>query len=462
MPLCLSELLQRFVERRPVPVMIRSVLERCVQAERLDAWFDQVSEGQYTRHLLFSTVFDLVTQVVFRQQRSVHAAYQNGIEQIGVSVSSIYNKLNGLEPSISAGLVRESAAQGGALIDQLGAPVAPLLPGYRVKVLDGNVLAGCERRLAETRGQRGAPLPGKSLVVLDPARGLITDLIPCEDAYTQERALLPAVIEIVQAGEVWIADRNFCTVAFFQALQARGAAGLIREHEQIRFTPLEAMRACGHIETGQVAEQTVRISATGTRPALTLRRIGLRLAQPTRQGEVDLYVWTTLPSSAADACTVARLYATRWRIETAFQKLTVELRCEINTLGYPRAALFGFATAVVAFNALAIVLAAINTAHDPDTIEQPVSSYYLGNEMAQMAESLDSLVDDQEWAPFRHLSSAQFALWLIDTARRLNLRRYRKHPRGPKKPSAKQVHDISKTHLSTARLLAERKKAKAP
>ena len=128
MPLCLSELLQRFVERRPVPVMLRSILERCVQAERLDAWFDQVSEGQYTRHLLFSTVFDRVTQVVFRQQCSVHAAYQNQMEHIGISVNSIYNKLNALEPPISAELVRNSAAQSAALIDQMQPPVTPLLP----------------------------------------------------------------------------------------------------------------------------------------------------------------------------------------------------------------------------------------------------------------------------------------------------------------------------------------------
>jgi hypothetical protein len=42
-----------------------------------------------------------------------------------------------------------------------------------------------------------------------------------------------------------------------------------------------------------------------------------------------------------------------WFIETAFQERTVHLACEVNTLGYPKAALFGFAVAVVAYNALA-------------------------------------------------------------------------------------------------------------
>lgn len=49
MSLTLSPLLRRFVERAPIPVMARAVLERCLDAEYLDGWFDRVSEKQYTR-----------------------------------------------------------------------------------------------------------------------------------------------------------------------------------------------------------------------------------------------------------------------------------------------------------------------------------------------------------------------------------------------------------------------------
>jgi len=55
-------------------------------------------------------------------------------------------------------------------------------------------------------------------------------LADSEDAYTQERALLPEVVrQHVGAGQAWIADRNFCTTGFLTDLQARGAHGLIRE-----------------------------------------------------------------------------------------------------------------------------------------------------------------------------------------------------------------------------------------
>jgi hypothetical protein len=461
MSLTLSPLLRRFAERAPIPVMARAVLERCLDAEYLDGWFDRVSEKQYTRTLLFSAVFELMSQVVFRHQNSIHLAHQASAEEIGVSVTSVYNKLNGLEPGISRGLVGHVAAETAALIHALGAH-APLLAGYRVKILDGNALGARAHRLAETRGCAAAPLPGKSLAVLDPALGLIVDLFPCEDAYTQERALLAAVVTTVAAGELWIADRNFCTAGFLSALGTRGAVGLLREHEQVPFRPLEAMHERGRIPSGQVAEQAVEIPATATRPAQRLRRIRVWLDRPTRGGDERVYLLSTVPGEAADARALAVLYLKRWSIETAFHKMTTELRCEIDTLGYPGAALFGFAVAAVAYNLMAVVMAALRVAQGHDHVERSVSSYYLANEIANMAESLETVLDPDDWAVFATVTMPAFVAWLVETAGCAPLRKYRKHPRGPKKPTPQRHHDPRKPHVSVARLLAQRKAERAP
>ena len=67
---------------------------------------------------------------------------------------------------------------------------------------------------------------------------------------------------------------------------------------------------------------------------------------------------STVPPELADARTLAELYRKRWTLEKAFLHLTLELRCEIDTLAYPPAALFGLACAVVAFNGLGVVKAA--------------------------------------------------------------------------------------------------------
>lgn len=457
MSIALNPILDRFAERTPIPVMARSVLERCLNAQQLDAWFETVAEEQYTRNLLFSTVFDLMTEVVFRQQPSVNAAYQARSEHIGVSVTSVYNKLNGLEPAVTAGLVNFASDQAGALIEQLGGAKPPPLPGWRMKVLDGNWLGGREHRLKELRALSGAPLPGKSVAVFDPALEMFTDLFPCEDAYTQERALLSAVVNTVQAGELWLGDRNFCTRAFIEQVVERQAAVLIREHEGLRWTPLGPMREGGRTARGRVAEQPVRLGTGDEVEGLELRRVRIELDEPTRDGETTIYLLTNLPAQAALAVTVVELYLTRWTVETAFLRLTVELRCEIDTLGYPRAALFGFAVAAVAFNVLAVVKAALRQVHGMEVIEQTVSSYYLTTEMANLAEALKTVFDPEDWAVFHTLSTAAMAAWLLELAGRVNLRKYRKHPRGPKKTAPKRKYDPQRPHVSIARILEERK-----
>ena len=63
----------------------------------------------------------------------------------------------------------------------------PLLAGYRVKVLDGNGLEATDYRLKALRGTRAGALPGKSLVVFDPAFGIALEVFPCEDGHAQER-----------------------------------------------------------------------------------------------------------------------------------------------------------------------------------------------------------------------------------------------------------------------------------
>ena len=107
----LGKVFDRFVEKSPISVMVRGTLERVLGAGQLDAWFARTAQKQYTRTVLFSTVYDLMSQVVFRIQPSVHAAYRAHEAQVGTSVVSVYNKLQEIETHTSAALVRSSARQ---------------------------------------------------------------------------------------------------------------------------------------------------------------------------------------------------------------------------------------------------------------------------------------------------------------------------------------------------------------
>ena len=166
----LGDVFERFVEKSPISVMVRATLERVLGADRLDLWYARTAEKQYTRELLFSTVYDLMSQVVFRIQPSVRAAYLAHEADVGTSIVSVYNKLNGLETRTSAELVRYSAREFVPLIAHMGGARAPWLDGYRVKIVDGNCLEASEHRLKALREATGRALPGKSLVVYEPAQ----------------------------------------------------------------------------------------------------------------------------------------------------------------------------------------------------------------------------------------------------------------------------------------------------
>jgi IS4 transposase len=100
----------------------------------------------------------------------------------------------------------------------------------------------------------------------------------------------------------------------------------------------------------------------------------VKLDQATRDGDRELYILTNVPLRKASAKRIARLYRKRWTLETAFQHLEAYFHSEINTLGYPKAALFGFCLALVAYNMLAVVMAALRSVHG-DTIDQELSLY---------------------------------------------------------------------------------------
>ena len=145
------------------------------------------------------------------------------------------------------------------LVEALGGTLEPLLPGYRIKILDGNCLEATEHRIHELRGTAAGPLPGKSLVVLDPSLKLMVDVFPCEDGYTQERALLEQVLPTVQAGDCWIEDRNFCTLNFLFGVVERAACFIVRQHGNLPWEPLEKFTKVGRLDGATVSEQPILI-----------------------------------------------------------------------------------------------------------------------------------------------------------------------------------------------------------
>ncbi|MCP4203363.1 MAG: transposase, partial [bacterium] len=221
----------------------------------------------------------------------------------------------------------------------------------------------------------------------------------------------------------------------------KNAFSIIREHQQVPFRPLDAMREVGTTETGTVSEQNIEIeveSEDGKLVRLPLRRIRLGLKKPTRDGETVIYILTDLPEEVADAVTVAELYRKRWTIETAFQRLEKDLHSEINTLAYPKAALFGFCIALVAYNILAVVRASLGAVHGTEKIDREFSPYHLAHEIAATYQGMMIAIPPEEWAIFRALSVAQMGELLRQMATKVRLSAFRKQTRGLKKPVSRR------------------------
>lgn len=450
---------ERFVNKTPATVMFRGVMERALAPEQLDQLFDDTAQSQYTRELLFSSTVDLLAAVACRIYPTVHAAYQDHKEQIAVTVRALYDKLAHMELSLGEQLVRHTAEKLKPLLRRMRATLPPLVSGYTTKILDGNHLGASQRRLKELRDVAAGALPGQTLVVLEPEYQLASDVFCCADGHAQERSLLDWVLDRVQAKDLWIADRNFCTTRFVFGLASRRARFLIRQHAAtLQWQRQSPRRRIGRIKEGMVYEQTLWLE-DGQGHVLPVRRVSLVLDEPTRDGETEIHLLTNLPAKVA-AKRIARLYRQRWTIEHLFLNLTTILHCEMNTLPYPKAALFGFCTALAAGNVLATIKGALRAAHGIEKVEQEVSDYHLALDVAGKYQGMMVALPPEEWWPLADLTEGAFAAWLQNIAQHVKLERFPKKPRGPKKPRPPRTRFAKAKHIATARLLDDERKQK--
>ncbi|MCE9567117.1 MAG: transposase [Planctomycetes bacterium] len=437
--------------------MVRATLENLLRPERLNQIFDDAAQRQYLKKLVFSDVVAVMMAVATRTHQSVHASYLAAKQRLGVTSTALYSKLNRLEPGISEALVHETAADAAAVIDAMPKVPRELLPGFEVQFLDGNHLAATEHRVMELRRTRQGPLPGQTLAILDAQRDLITELVLCEDGHAQERSLLPELLERIEANKVIAADRNFCTTKFLFGLVARQANFIIRQHKvTLLWRKLGKRTQIGRIETGVLFEQAIEL--VDEDKTLTVRRITVKLDKPTESGDVEIHILTNLSGEQATAKQVAKVYQKRWTIESAFQTLTDVLRCEVETLGYPKAALFSFAIAVLAYNTYAVVKAALRSVHGTEKVDEEVSDYHLMHDVVSTHVGMEIAVEESVWSTYESLSACGLAKELLGLAKGVQLSRYPKKKRGPKKTQPRKKSGTASPHIATARVLAKSKR----
>jgi hypothetical protein len=447
----LDQLISRFVENRPYTVMVRASMERMLSPSRLDQLFRDHACKQYERDLLFSSLVEVTARVVTRIEPSVLASYRSLKDVLGVSDEAVYQKLRNVETGLSEAMVRDSFHVADQVLQELCAYDKSWLPGKRIKVLDGNYLQASERRISELRTLWDAPLPGRALVVWDQPTRLVENVFLTEHGLASERSLLNKVLETVASRDVWIADRNFCTLGFLFGIHNRNARFVIRQHGSLKGLALNERRHAGKTEKGEkLWEQMIEIIHEGR--ALKVRRITIELKQATRDGDKEIHILTNLSLSDASASKICDLYGKRWTIEVVFLELQTALRCEVNTLGFPRAALFVFSVALLLQNTFAMLRGSLRAAHGREKVKQ-VSSVLLAQELRKTYDGMMIQAPAKHWQEIGRMNCKQFATLLKKWAGYIDIDRYKKTPRGPKKPQTPRKPRSPGGRVSTAVVL---------
>jgi hypothetical protein len=111
----------------------------------------------------------------------------------------------------------------------------------------------------------------------------------------------------------------------------------------------------------------------------------------------------------------------------------------------------------MAANAVAVLKAVLRTVHGEETADE-MSAYYMALEIKQVIPGMMIALAADEWTVFRTMSTTRFTTELKRIAAHMDLDYYRKSKRGPKKPPPKMDEYRNGGHVSTYKLLRDKKR----
>ncbi|EPX55268.1 Mobile element protein [Cystobacter fuscus DSM 2262] len=140
-----------------------------------------------------------------------------------------------------------------------------------------------------------------------------------------------------------------------------------------------------------------------------------------------------------------------------FGELEAVLESEVRSLGQPKAALLAFGVAVMAYNVLSVVKAAVEVGQEEEAAKRgwQVSTFYIATEVKATYSGMMTAVEPQEWSGQGEESAEQLSEVLLELAKQVKLSTLRKHPRAAKKKVKKGYvsAEEARKHVATARVL---------
>ena len=112
---------------------------------------------------------------------------------------------------------------------------------------------------------------------------------------------------------------------------------------------------------------------------------------------------------------------------------------------------------MVAYNAVSLLKASLRSVHGEEVVTKTLSGYYLALEIRGTYEGMMIAIPEKHWTIFRTMSLKQLVAVLNELASQVRLERYRKHPRGPKKPPPRKTKYKNGGHVSTYKAITQNK-----
>ena len=112
--------------------------------------------------------------------------------------------------------------------------------------------------------------------------------------------------------------------------------------------------------------------------------------------------------------------------------------------------------ALVAYNVMSTVKAALRSAHGEAKVEE-LSGYHLADEIRMCHRGMMKAIPKDEWVDFQEMSPSELGQMLVAWARATPLSGYAKSKRGPKKPKPEKESSAKIKHVATSRVLYARK-----
>lgn len=260
--------------------------------------------------------------------------------------------------------------------------------GHRVFHVDGSSFSmpdtpALQKRFGQPGGQKpGCGFPVAHLLALFHAGTGMLVQVPAAPLRTHDMAQVGLLHPQLQAGDVLVGDRAFCSFAHFAVLFTRQLHGVFRLHQRqlVDFTPRRPYNAPGQkrrkgLPTSRwlrklgVSDQLVQWFKPKERPrwlgpeeyaalpaSLVLRELRYRVTQPGFRTRAVTLVTTLVDARAYPAAALAELYRQRWQVETHLRELKTTMGLEVLRCETEQGVLKELTTFALVYNLVRLVM----------------------------------------------------------------------------------------------------------